>query len=465
MQYILNALKISGDVLPLAKVADSMARAKATTYGSTSFHKPTYDGAFKSIGTSLVREVKSGNLVVCDTSGIAQPVNNVIEQGNLDNAFNAVATYVVEPNWAQLNSQHPDAEIAPGCWHWDGIDLGETVPDVLISELCYFQTNLHYLNEWAGKAGDSFTLVEMPAKMVDFDLTNVNGNIIEAGYFRVFVEQSSQTNDARVPVAELDTENHDVRGMKHVTYQKLRAYCMQDLHSYMGDSYFSSASKSIRTINLYDIKQINRELSTALAMPTKHSHLSPKELAASTLLHVISNHRIKTIERETPQYPNNYVPLPPLTDDEADVLERRTEKAISAYAAHMSEREAATLLTDWEASQKTKATTSAKKEAVKGITKGAVINAFEDIHFSRSKWCRALANLKSHPWLNYCWVDPPGAKGSRVSRMWSPVLIAVALYGEDGKGVKIEELDAVFARQNLKDWADAWQEASASFRN
>lgn len=95
---------------------------------------------------------------------------------------------------------------------------------------------------------------------------------------------------------------------------------------------------------------------------------------------------------------------------------------------------------------------AAKVDAVNGIRKGAVINAFEDIHFSRDQWSRALANLNSHPWLNDCWVSPPGVKGSRVSRTWNPVLIASALYGDNGKGIKIDVLDAVFVR--LKDWAE-----------
>ncbi len=55
MQYIQNTMKINGDVLSPAKVADSMARAKATNNGSASLHKPTGRGRDVSYLTHLPR--------------------------------------------------------------------------------------------------------------------------------------------------------------------------------------------------------------------------------------------------------------------------------------------------------------------------------------------------------------------------------------------------------------------------
>ena len=195
MQYILKVPKISGETMRLFVVAGAMARAKATAYGSTSFHGPTYDNVFRGICTSIVREVKSSNLAVCDNNGFPQAINDVIEQGKRDGAFNAMQCYVQEPNWARLEAQHPEAEIAPGCWHWGYIDIGgKSEPDVLMSELHYFQTSLHYLNEWGSKTGNTFTLVEMPVEMVDFDLKDMDGNVIEAGYYRGFVSVDQPAN-------------------------------------------------------------------------------------------------------------------------------------------------------------------------------------------------------------------------------------------------------------------------------
>jgi hypothetical protein len=104
---------------------------------------------------------------------------------------------------------------------------------------------------------------------------------------------------------------------------------------------------------------------------------------------------------------------------------------------------------------------AAKPKTRRSITKGAVINAFADLHFTRDKWDRALSNLKKHPWLNHCFVDPAGPKGSRVSITWNPVLIACALHE---KKIHIKKLDAVFDQSGLKDWADEWEESSALFR-
>jgi len=91
-----------------------------------------------------------------------------------------------------------------------------------------------------------------------------------------------------------------------------------------------------------------------------------------------------------------------------------------------------------------------------GITKSAVINAFEGMLFDCDKWGKHLASPPN--WLKDCRVTP-GKKGSKVSATWNPVHIAVALFD---KQIPIKKLDAVFV--SLNDWADEWREASASFR-
>jgi hypothetical protein len=102
---------------------------------------------------------------------------------------------------------------------------------------------------------------------------------------------------------------------------------------------------------------------------------------------------------------------------------------------------------------------AAKVEAVNlGITKQQVINAFEGLHFNRDQWTNALG--KNIPnWLKECRVDR-GKQGSKLSATWNPVLIAVALFD---KKIPIKKLDIVFV--SLKDWAEKWQEASASIRD
>ncbi len=100
-------------------------------------------------------------------------------------------------------------------------------------------------------------------------------------------------------------------------------------------------------------------------------------------------------------------------------------------------------------------TPAPKVEAVKGIPKYKVVNAFENLHFSRDMWNKYLGDPPN--WLRECRT----ARGSKkASALWNPVQIAVELFGKD---IPIKRLDAVFV--GLKDWKDEWQAASAYFRD
>ena len=93
--------------------------------------------------------------------------------------------------------------------------------------------------------------------------------------------------------------------------------------------------------------------------------------------------------------------------------------------------------------------------AVRGITKQRVINAFDEMHFSRDKWHKYLGDPPK--WLEECRV----ARGNKkTSATWNPVLIAAALYD---KNISLKRLDAVFV--GLNDWAEEWQEKSKVFRD
>lgn len=94
-------------------------------------------------------------------------------------------------------------------------------------------------------------------------------------------------------------------------------------------------------------------------------------------------------------------------------------------------------------------------KAVRGITKSAVINAFEGMHFDRDQWLKYLGDPPI--WLKQCRV----ARGSKkTSATWNPVQIAAALID---KGVPTKRLDVVFVR--LNDWAEEWRDASSYFRD
>jgi len=96
-----------------------------------------------------------------------------------------------------------------------------------------------------------------------------------------------------------------------------------------------------------------------------------------------------------------------------------------------------------------------KVEAVRGITKQEVIDAFEGMHFNRNQWSRSLADVPE--WLERARV----MKGNKTtSAIWNPVQIAVEL---SNRGTSIKKLDAVFV--NLKDWIEEWQAAREYLSN
>lgn len=112
---------------------------------------------------------------------------------------------------------------------------------------------------------------------------------------------------------------------------------------------------------------------------------------------------------------------------------------------------------DSNSTQSISTTISHKEIQPRGITKSAVINAFEGLHFDRDKWDKYLADPPE--WLKSC-RTVHGRKGSnRQSSLWNPVLIAAALLD---KGTTIKKLDAVFV--GLPEWAVKWREASEYFR-
>ena len=106
-------------------------------------------------------------------------------------------------------------------------------------------------------------------------------------------------------------------------------------------------------------------------------------------------------------------------------------------------------------------TTDTMVEAVpaikQGLTKGAVINAFNELHFNRDQWEKALSDVPK--WLVDCRLTM-GSRGKKVSATWHPVLIAAALLD---KNIEIRKLDAAFV--NLKEWRDEWRETSALLRD
>jgi hypothetical protein len=148
--------------------------------------------------------------------------------------------------------------------------------------------------------------------------------------------------------------------MNFAIYQKLRAYCMQDLGQYI-NGIENNAVREMRATFAGNklLGYIEHEKQRALSL--FHSiDLTPKELAASHLLAVISNYRMITWHRESSP-PHGFKQLPPLKKTEDDKLVSQTSQAISEYVCYLPEREAAALLSVWQSSLALKPTPDTAK--------------------------------------------------------------------------------------------------------
>lgn len=84
------------------------------------------------------------------------------------------------------------------------------------------------------------------------------------------------------------------------------------------------------------------------------------------------------------------------------------------------------------------------------MTKNAVINAFNGLHFNHTQWHLYLTDPPE--WLKISGVEKEYKK---TPATWNPDLIALALRA---KGVSGSKLDDVFSK--LTDWAEEWKAKS-----
>ncbi|WP_291996583.1 hypothetical protein [Candidatus Accumulibacter sp. ACC012] len=132
MQYGLRLASPSLDVLPLAAIADAVARAAATG-GDTPFHKPTYQGKFRNLLEWVVTDAREGRLAVTDQDGKPGTFDEAIQRAKDNGTYSEV-------------SKRSNEEAAS-----NDVDLDAT------HALCVY-TTLKNLNDWAGEQGNEFAI-------------------------------------------------------------------------------------------------------------------------------------------------------------------------------------------------------------------------------------------------------------------------------------------------------------------
>ncbi|EXI77151.1 MAG: hypothetical protein AW10_03992 [Candidatus Accumulibacter appositus] len=128
MHYELRLAAPSLGVLPLAIIANAIARAAATA-GGTPLHKPTYQGKLRKVSEWIIDDARAGRLAVTDQDGRPGTFDEVIERAKNDGTYSEA--------WQSPTSSE--------------VDLSMT------QALCIFTTLLH-LNEWAREQGDEFSV-------------------------------------------------------------------------------------------------------------------------------------------------------------------------------------------------------------------------------------------------------------------------------------------------------------------
>lgn len=152
MEYKVQTAYFLGDVVPLEKVAESMALLKAASFGYAEFRDKAFDEAIVAYRALLLREAKGGRLVVTDSSGIDAPANDLIDKAKSNGLF-IDAGYRLADHLLKALPKSPD-ELSSAAL----AELSLESDDALSEVLCLY-TKMKFLNDWGASRGDSFVLL------------------------------------------------------------------------------------------------------------------------------------------------------------------------------------------------------------------------------------------------------------------------------------------------------------------
>ena len=137
MKYVIQMPAVSGDIVPLAAVADAKAKARATA-GKTAFHRPAYDGSFMRYGEDLLTQARTGELKVCNQWGVPGTADEIICEA--ERSGQMVVVYR---------------------------DESTTQVDLMHTHLCALNVSVRALNDWAGQRGDEFGISSEGVEWLD----------------------------------------------------------------------------------------------------------------------------------------------------------------------------------------------------------------------------------------------------------------------------------------------------------
>ncbi|MBK7687115.1 MAG: hypothetical protein IPJ25_14875 [Rhodocyclaceae bacterium] len=163
---------MSGEAIHLPLVAHAMAIGRATNYGKLPLHHQTFETVKPLFESDVLDAVRSGRLIVCNERGTIASFEKLIEAAKKSGA---------------------------------GKDIS-----------LHLYTTAKCLNAWREMSGDQFVIVDLPVEVMEYDLKDSAGNVIEPGYYRSMIGGYSNDSVNRVKIKPGPKEGKHRELMKEI---------------------------------------------------------------------------------------------------------------------------------------------------------------------------------------------------------------------------------------------------------
>ena len=164
MEYVvaINRPK-RGDIIPLIDVAEAMAKHASTAYGERTMHSPTLDAIRPQRVEMLMAAAKHGAIKVCSNDGAMGDAEALIQASPLPQFF--------------------------------------SIEGVATSEILALHVTSQHLAEWGKATGNTFQVVNINGKSVEFGPLTLQLDGTEAGHYLGYVGGGEQTFYRLIPNA------------------------------------------------------------------------------------------------------------------------------------------------------------------------------------------------------------------------------------------------------------------------
>ena len=232
MDYTVKIPAIQGDIIPLAYVAECMAKAQATAYDAIPFHKQRFDSLLRKYTKYLLAEAHEGRLKVCNEIGGIESARNIIEAIESCGDISEVKRYLVEPDWDRLRRERPPVVEGVAVWDFTGVDLGPVETDWDMTHLLCLNAKLRHLNDWGhARGGDHFSISSEGVEWIEgWDSKQGQLELIICGAAAEKGKAPNKTDVIQNMYQKLDSDITDRKIPKKQSESKLILDTLRDLN-------------------------------------------------------------------------------------------------------------------------------------------------------------------------------------------------------------------------------------------